>query len=184
MGNPEPGARFAAQQSWSEPGEVSSHRSVSPAGSTNSCAVLADRHERGAMSAPGADRRLIIKRGEWPGPDRTAWDRAGTWIEIFWLFPAPRQVKCRSISSAARLFILASIQVKATMTPQVQSRHCHACSLFPGATKNGISIQRGPALRIGVASHPRILSLDTIARGEARTNPPVRNIFDHNGAPN
>jgi len=26
------------------------------------------------VSAPSADRRLILKRGEWPEPDRTAWD--------------------------------------------------------------------------------------------------------------
>src|SRR5208283_1945236 len=45
--------------------------------------------------------------------------------------------------------ILASIQVKATVTPQVKSRHCYACSPFPGATKNGTSMQRGPDCHSG-----------------------------------
>src|SRR5262249_5016776 len=32
----------------------------------------------------------------------------------------------------------------ATVTLQVQLRYCHACSLFPAATKNGTFTQRGP----------------------------------------
>ena len=62
--------------------------------------------------------------------------------------------------------ILASIQVKANVTPQVKSRHCHACSLFPGATKNDTSNAARARLLIGVASHRRVVSLNTIARGE------------------
>jgi hypothetical protein len=33
---------------------------------------------------------------------------------------------------------------EAIVTLQVQQRFCHTCSPFPGATKNGTSMQRGP----------------------------------------
>ena len=70
------------------------------------------------------------------------------------------------------------------MTLQVQQRCCHACSLFPGATKNGTSMQRGPDSYSG--------SLATAGRAQPHHDRPLRgsdksaraaNIFIHNGAP-
>ena len=71
------------------------------------------------------------------------------------------------------------------MTLQVKSRHCYACSPFPGATKNGTSMQRGPDCQYGVVSHRSYVGLSTIARREgsdksARAATPI---FIHNGAP-
>src|SRR4051794_1785057 len=78
--------------------------------------------------------------------------------------------------------IRASLPQKATVTPQVGSRHCHTCSPFPGATKNSTSMQRGPDC----------LSGSNATQNEpASTRSPIQGsdkpacaaiIFNHNGA--
>jgi hypothetical protein len=68
------------------------------------------------------------------------------------------------------------------VTLQAQSRYCHACSLFPEATKYGTSTQRGPDCYSGSLATAGVPSLNTIvARG---SNKPARHatIFIHNGA--
>src|SRR3954466_12574659 len=78
--------------------------------------------------------------------------------------------------------ICASLPQKATVTPQVGSRHCHTCSPFPGATKNSTSMQRGPDCLSGSKATQNV---------SASTRSPIENsdkparaatIFIHNGA--
>jgi len=52
------------------------------------------------------------------------------------------------------------------VTLQVQQRCCHACSPFPGATKNGTSMQRGPDSYSG--------SLATAGRAQPHHDRPLR----------
>src|SRR3954465_2865594 len=82
--------------------------------------------------------------------------------------------------------MLASASERAIVAPQVRSRHCHACSLVPGATKNGTSAQRGryrPDCLSGSQTNADLpASTRSPPRGSAK---PARNatIFTHNGAP-
>src|SRR4051812_49598281 len=78
--------------------------------------------------------------------------------------------------------ICASLPQKATVTPQVGSRHCHTCSPFPGATKNSTSMQRGPDCLSGSKATQNV---------SASTRSPIENsdkparaatIFNHNAA--
>ena len=69
------------------------------------------------------------------------------------------------------------------MTPQVRSRHCHACSPFPRATKNGASMQRGPDCQSGSqATGVMSASHDHPSRGSDKSAR-AATIFTHNGAP-
>src|SRR3954451_19362703 len=79
--------------------------------------------------------------------------------------------------------ICASLPQKATVTPQVGSRHCHTCSPFPGATKNSTSMQRGPDCLSGSkATQNASASTRSPIQGSDK---PTRaaTIFNHNGAP-
>src|SRR4051812_7507668 len=79
--------------------------------------------------------------------------------------------------------MLASASEQAIVAPQVRSRHCHACSLVPGATKNGTSAQRGTDCLSGSQATADLpASTRSPSRGSAK---PARNatIFTHNGAP-
>src|SRR5215472_5607508 len=80
--------------------------------------------------------------------------------------------------------IIASFRQKATVTLQVRSRYCYACSPFPRATKNGTSMQRGPDCHSGsqttaeMSASPR----SPVARLQ-QTGSRRHTIFIHNGAP-
>src|SRR4051795_3152960 len=94
---------------------------------------------------------------------------------VSWCTSSPQH---RSMSACIR----ASLPQKATVTPQVGSRHCHTCSPFPGATKNSTSMQRGPDCLSGSKATQNV---------SASTRSPIRSsdkparaatIFNHNGA--
>ena len=53
------------------------------------------------------------------------------------------------------------------------SRHCHACSPFPGATKNGASMRRGPDCLSGSQTTAEVFSLEAIARAKTGINQPA-----------
>src|SRR6516225_12138445 len=80
--------------------------------------------------------------------------------------------------------IIASFRQKATVTLQVRSRHCYACSPFLRATKNGTSMQRGPDCHSGSQA---TADLSASARSPAarlrQTGSRRHTIFIHNGAP-
>ena len=84
---------------------------------------------------------------------------------VSWCTSSPQH---RSMSACVR----ASLPRKATVTPQVCSRHCHTCSPFPGATKNSTSMQRGPDCLSG-STPPRMLQPQHDRRSQARTNRPM-----------
>src|SRR3954469_8909146 len=78
--------------------------------------------------------------------------------------------------------ICASLPEKATVTPQVSSRHCHTCSPFPGATKNSTSMQRGPDCLSG-SNATQNASASTRSPIPGSNKPAgAATIFNHNGA--
>src|SRR3954467_6264640 len=78
--------------------------------------------------------------------------------------------------------IRASTPQKATVTPQVGSRHCHTCSPFPGATKNSTSMQRGPDCLSGSKATQNV-SASTRSPIQGSDKPArAATIFNHNGA--
>src|SRR5271166_4213169 len=69
--------------------------------------------------------------------------------------------------------IIASFRWKATVTLQVRSRHCYTCSPFPGATKNGTSMQRGPDCHSGSQATAVLSASARSPVAEAPTNRPA-----------
>ena len=59
------------------------------------------------------------------------------------------------------------------MTLQVRSRHCYACSPFPGATKNGTSMQRGPDSQSGLRATAVLSASARSPVAKAPTNRPA-----------
>jgi hypothetical protein len=59
------------------------------------------------------------------------------------------------------------------VTPQVRSRHCYACSPFPGATKNGTSMQRGPDSQSGLRATAVLSASARSPVAKAPTNRPA-----------
>jgi hypothetical protein len=69
------------------------------------------------------------------------------------------------------------------VTLQVSSRHCHACSPFPRATKNDTSMQRGPDCQSGSQTTAVMsASHDHPSRGSDKSAR-AATIFIHNDAP-
>src|SRR5215472_574545 len=80
--------------------------------------------------------------------------------------------------------IIASFRQKATVTLQVRSRHCHACSPLPRATKNGTSMQRGPDCHSGLRTTADLSASPRSPVARLRQTGSRRHtIFIHNGAP-
>ena len=65
----------------------------------------------------------------------------------------------------------------ATVTLQVRSRHCHACSPFPRATKNGTSTQRGPDCLSGSRATAELSASTRSPVARLRQNGPRRHHF-------
>src|SRR3954451_4106768 len=78
--------------------------------------------------------------------------------------------------------ICASLPQKATVTPQVGSRHCHTCSPFPGATKNSTSMQRGPDCLSGSKATQNASASTRSPIGGSDKPAGAATIFNHNGA--
>src|SRR3954449_8180796 len=78
--------------------------------------------------------------------------------------------------------ICASLPQKATVTPQVGSRHCHTCSPFPGATKNSTSMQRGPDCLSGSNATQNASASTRSPIGGSDKPTRAATIFIHNGA--
>src|SRR3954449_9157123 len=78
--------------------------------------------------------------------------------------------------------ILASLPQKATVTPQVSSRHCHTCSPFPGATKNSTFMQRGPDCLSGSNATQNASASTRSPIGNSDKPARAATIFNHNGA--
>src|SRR3954471_11633260 len=78
--------------------------------------------------------------------------------------------------------ICASLPQKATVTPQVGSRHCHTCSPFPGATKNSTSMQRGPDCLSGSNATQNASASTRSPIGSSDKPARAATIFNHNGA--
>src|SRR4051794_33360631 len=94
---------------------------------------------------------------------------------VSWCTSSPQH---RSMSACIR----ASLPQKATVTPQVGSRHCHTCSPFPGATKNSTSMQRGPDCLSGSKATQNV-SASTRSPIQGSDKPTrAATIFIHNGA--
>ena len=72
--------------------------------------------------------------------------------------------------------IRASLRQRTTATPQVRSRHCHACS-GPGATKNGASMQRGPDCKSGSPATAEMSASKRSPRERLGKNGPRRHHF-------
>src|SRR3954453_11029271 len=78
--------------------------------------------------------------------------------------------------------ICASLPQKATVTPQVGSRHCHTCSPFPGATKNSTSMQRGPDCLSGSKATQNASASTRSPIGGSDKPAGAATIFNYNGA--
>src|SRR4051812_35430692 len=94
---------------------------------------------------------------------------------VSWCTSSPQH---RSIIACIR----ASLPQKATVTPQVSSRHCHTCSPFPGATKNSTSMQRGPDCLSGSNATQNASASTRSPIGNSDKPARAATIFNHNGA--
>src|SRR3954447_4746454 len=94
---------------------------------------------------------------------------------VSWCTSSPQH---RSMSAC----ILASMPQKATVTPQVSSRHCHTCSPFPEATKNSASMQRGPDCLSGSNATQNEPASTRSPIGGSNKPAYAATIFNHNGA--
>src|SRR3954463_6196225 len=94
---------------------------------------------------------------------------------VSWCTSSPQH---RSIIACIR----ASLPQKATVTPQVSSRHCHTCSPFPGATKNSTSMQRGPDCLSGSNATQNASASTRSPIGDSDKPARAATIFNHNGA--